>query len=64
PQGKGSARATPRTINRLPKWYVVRRGDTIFSIARRFGLDVKRILARNKALDPNNLRVGQRLRLQ
>ncbi|MDW8272025.1 MAG: LysM peptidoglycan-binding domain-containing protein [Bacteroidota bacterium] len=64
PQGKGSARATPRTINRLPKWYVVRRGDTIFSIAQRFGLDVERILARNKALDPNSLRVGQRLRLQ
>ncbi|GIV55326.1 MAG: hypothetical protein KatS3mg040_0094 [Candidatus Kapaibacterium sp.] len=64
PQGKGSARAMPRTVNRLPKWYVVRAGDTLFSIARRFGVDVEHILSRNKAIDPEHLRVGQRVRLQ
>lgn len=64
PQGKGSARATPRTVNRLPKWYTVRPGDTLYSIARRFGVDVEHIIAKNKALDPDKLRAGQRLRLQ
>jgi len=64
PQGKGSARATPRTVNRLPKWYIVRAGDTLYSIARRFGVDVEHILSRNKALTPEQLRVGQRVRLQ
>jgi LysM repeat protein len=64
PQGKGSARATPRTVNRLPKWYIVRAGDTLYSIARRFGVDVEHILSRNKALTPEQLSVGQRVRLQ
>lgn len=64
PSAKGSDRATPRTINRLPKWYVVRPGDTLYSIARRFGLDVAHILAKNKSLVPDQLRAGQRVRLQ
>ncbi|GIV55197.1 MAG: lytic transglycosylase [Candidatus Kapaibacterium sp.] len=64
PQGKGSSRATPRTINRLPKWYTVRSGDTLYSIARRFGIDVEDILAKNKLPDADHLRAGQRLRLQ
>lgn len=64
PQGKGSARATPRTVNRLPKWYTVRPGDTLYSIARRFGVEIDEIVAKNKALTPEQLRVGQRLRLQ
>ncbi len=64
PQGKGSARATPGTVNRLPKWYTIRPGDTLYSIARRFGVNVEVILAKNKSLDPDHLRAGQRLRLQ
>lgn len=64
PSAKGSDRATPRTVNRLPKWYVVRPGDTLYSIARRFGVDVAHILAKNKSLVPDQLRVGQRVRLQ
>ncbi|MCX7930635.1 MAG: LysM peptidoglycan-binding domain-containing protein [Chlorobi bacterium] len=64
PQGKGSARATPRTVNRLPKWYTVRWGDTIYSIARRFGVDIEHIMTKNKSLVATELRVGQRLRLQ
>lgn len=64
PQGKGSARATPRSVNRLPKWYVVRAGDTLYSIARRFGVNIEHILTRNNALDPEHLHVGQRVRLQ
>jgi len=48
----------------LPKWYIVRAGDTLYSIARRFGVDVEHILSRNKALTPEQLRVGQRVRLQ
>ncbi|MCX7930117.1 MAG: LysM peptidoglycan-binding domain-containing protein [Chlorobi bacterium] len=46
------------------RWYTVRPGDTLYSIARRFGVDVEHIIAKNKALDPDKLRAGQRLRLQ
>ncbi len=41
--------------------YAVRRGDTIYSIARAYGTQPWRILAANPGADPNNLRVGQKL---
>jgi nucleoid-associated protein YgaU len=40
--------------------YVVRSGDTLFSIARRYGITVQAIMAAN-GLTSNNIRVGQQL---
>jgi len=43
-----------------PTLYVVRLGDTLFSIARLFGTTVNAILARNPGIiDPNYIQVGQ-----
>lgn len=39
--------------------YIVRYGDTLYSIARQYQTTVSAILAINPGLDPNNLRVGQ-----
>jgi len=39
--------------------YVIRAGDTLFSIAQRFNTTVDRLLQLNPGIDPNNLRVGQ-----
>ena len=52
PGGTGSART-----------YTVQTGDTLFSIARRFGVSVQDIIDANPALqtDPDRLRVGQEI---
>jgi len=43
--------------------YVVRRGDTLYSIARRFGTMVNAIVSLNGLTNPNMIYVGQRLRI-
>ncbi|MGE5598131.1 MAG: LysM peptidoglycan-binding domain-containing protein [Bacteroidota bacterium] len=42
-------------------FYTVQAGDTLFTIAQRFGTTVQAILAANPGLDPNRLVVGQRI---
>lgn len=41
--------------------YVITPGDTLFNIARRFGITPQEILRFNPAIDPNNLRIGQEI---
>ena len=43
--------------------YVVQRGDTLYSIARRHGTTVANLSALNGISDPSQLEVGQRLRV-
>ncbi|MGQ9827824.1 MAG: LysM peptidoglycan-binding domain-containing protein [Roseiflexus sp.] len=43
--------------------YVVQRGDTLYAIARRFGVSVDNILAVNDIRNPASLPVGQTLRI-
>ncbi len=48
---------------RSPRYYVVRPGDTILSIADRYGLEIENLLALNRLEDPNIIYPGQILRL-
>jgi N-acetylmuramoyl-L-alanine amidase len=43
--------------------YTVKRGDTLFSIARRFGTTVDAISRQNRIANPNRINVGQVLQL-
>jgi len=43
--------------------HVVRRGDTMYSIARAYGTTVSAIVAANGIANPNRIYVGQRLRI-
>ena len=54
----------PRYHGPTPEYYQVRRGDTLYSIGQRFGVDHQQIMLWNDIRDPGNLQLGQRLRLQ
>ena len=41
--------------------YIIRSGDTFFSLAARFGTTVEAITRANPGVDPNNLQIGQRI---
>jgi LysM repeat protein len=41
--------------------YIIKSGDTFFSIARRYGISVEMLTAANPGVDPNILRVGQQI---
>ncbi len=53
--------ATPPTP--VPATYTVRPGDTLFSIAQRFGTTVSTLAAANNIANPNLISVGQVLRI-
>lgn len=44
-------------------YYVVRRGDTLSSIARNLGVSMRRLIAWNNIANPDRLSVGDRLRV-
>ncbi len=46
-----------------PESYTVRRGDTIYSIAWRYGIDHQALMRWNDIAEPRNIQVGRRLRL-
>jgi len=49
------------TATLFPRFYVVQPGDTLWSISRRFGVDIETLVQLNELEDPNLLRVGQEL---
>jgi hypothetical protein len=58
PAARHSARAHRR------RYYTVKRGQTLSTIADRTGIPIDRLEALNPQLDPQMLRPGQRLRLR
>ncbi|MFA9461632.1 peptidoglycan DD-metalloendopeptidase family protein [Thiohalorhabdus methylotrophus] len=53
----------PRYHGPTPPYYYVRRGDTLYSIGRRFGVDHRKIARWNDIENPSSLELSQRLRL-
>ncbi len=52
-----------RPTDSRPATYKVRSGDTLYSIAWRFGVDFRKLATWNRLSNPNLIRVGQGLRL-
>jgi hypothetical protein len=63
PAPPAKARATPASpaVSSRPKTHVVRKGETAYAIAKRYGLSVRRLCEANPTLDPNRVRAGQTL---
>ncbi len=67
-RGSGSAGRGVSSTSRVPPgsrpaFHTVRNGETLYSIARRYGLSVKQLAAWNKLGDGTLIYVNQRLRL-
>lgn len=59
--GAGAGTAATPASGVQGKTYVVQRGDTLLSIARRFGLTVKQLQEANNIVNPDLISVGQTL---
>lgn len=46
-----------------PKTYVIQRGDTLSSIAKRYGVTVKKIVVANNIKNPNRIYAGQTIKI-
>ena len=52
----------PNKTNNLTKEYVIKQGDTIHSIAKKYKLNYDRLLKMNNIQDPNKIIIGQKLK--
>lgn len=65
PDRPSRAESSPdkRVIQAPPAWYRVERGDTLYSIAFRYGLDWRELASWNDVGSPYTIRPGQELRM-
>lgn len=61
--GSTTGRVPRETPSTLPSTHVVRKGETLTGIARRYSLTVKDLRAANQLANANALRVGQTLKI-
>lgn len=61
-----SNKNTPKSDVReeIPAEYEVVKGDTVYTIAHKFGMTQGRVVSLNKIEDPRALKVGQKLKLR
>ena len=63
PTARPRSTPSPRPTPGREFIYVVQAGDTLYSLARRFGVDLQTFTAHNQLADPRKIYVGQRLRI-
>ncbi len=59
-----SSKKTKKSVGLVPAYYVVKKGDTLFSIAWSYGFDYKTIAKNNKIYAPYRIYAGQKLALK
>ena len=67
PYGPFPPRVTPTPTVSMPtpnpQTYIVQPGDTLQIVAERFDITLKDLVSKNQILDPNKIRIGQKLEL-
>jgi membrane-bound lytic murein transglycosylase D len=61
---KGGYTSTAKKVNKPPKYYKIKYGDTLGKIAQKFGISVAQLKSKNKNINEKRLIVGQKIRLQ
>jgi LysM repeat protein len=51
------------TTTTLPAFYIVKAGESLTAIAKKFGVSVAELVAFNQLSDPNHIEEGQRLKI-
>ena len=64
PPAVPAAVALPREPDSRPEFYIVKKGDTLYTIALDHGLDYKELIEWNRIENPNLIRLGQQLLLR
>jgi len=61
--GKGPVKSVDRASRPEVVSYVVKKGDTLWNLAKAYGTDVNTIANTNNIRNPNSLKIGQRLQI-
>lgn len=61
---KGSTGAKSSNVKNAPKYYKIRRGDTLGEIADKFGVSITSLKSLNKNLVESKLQIGKQIRIQ
>ena len=59
----GNTKVSPN-VNANPTYYRIKKGETLASVARKFGLTVNEIKRLNPKLNPKRLQIGQKIRVK
>ena len=58
-----STRTATRPKSAAKRFYAIQQGDTLASVALKFGTTTEKLLALNPGIDPHSLTIGQRVRV-
>src|SRR5690606_4993006 len=60
---KSGAAPAPTGVRNADGTYTIASGDTLATVARKFGVKLDSILAENPGIEPRSLKVGQKIRI-
>jgi LysM repeat protein len=58
-----TTRTSTRTTPSAKRFYTIQSGDTLATVALKFGTTTEKLLALNPGIDPQSLTVGQKVRV-
>ena len=61
---KGSSTGSSPKVNKMPKSYTVKSGETLSAISSKFGVSIAELKKKNKDIKGDKIRKGQKIRVQ